>query len=138
MNVVLAIGRILFALLFIRSGISHLTKLGAMAGYAKYKKVPAARFFVALTGVAIILGGLWVALGIYADLGALILALFSLSAAFQMHNYWSETTPEGKMNESVAFYKDLALAGAALILFVVIGRHTDIGWHITSPFFNFK
>lgn len=138
MNVVLAIGRILFALLFIRSGISHLTKLGAMTGYAKYKKVPAAKFFVALTGVAIILGGLWVALGIYADLGALILAIFALAAAFKMHNYWGETTPEGKMNESVAFYKDLALAGAALILFVVIGRHSDIGWHITSPFFNFK
>jgi len=138
MNAVLAIGRILFALVFVRSGIMHLTKLEAMTGYAKYKKVPAAKFFVALTGVAIILGGLWVALGIYADLGALILALFALAAAFQMHNYWGETAPEGKMTESVAFYKDLALAGAALILFVVIGRHTDIGWHITSPFFNFK
>lgn len=138
MNAVLAIGRILFAIVFIRSGIMHFTKLEAMTGYAKYKKVPVAKFFVAFTGLAILLGGLWVALGIYADLGALILAAFSLVAAIQMHNYWSETTPEGKMNEAVAFYKDLALAGAALVLFVVIGRHTDIGWHITSPFFNFK
>lgn len=138
MNAVLAIGRILFAIVFVRSGIMHLTKLEAMTGYAKYKKVPAAKFFVALTGIAIILGGLWVALGIYADLGALIIAAFCLAAAFQMHNYWAETTPEAKMTESVAFYKDLGLAGAALILFVVIGRHTDIGWHITSPFFNFK
>lgn len=109
-----------------------------MAGYAKYKKVPTPKFFVALTGLAILLGGLFVALGVYADLGALLIAAFSLTAAIQMHNYWAETTPEGKMNESVAFYKDLALAGAALILFVVIGRHTDIGWHITSPLFNFK
>jgi len=138
MNAVLLVGRILFAILFVRSGISHLTKLEAMTGYAKYKKVPAAKFSVALTGVAIILGGLWVALGIYADLGALILAIFALAAAFQMHNYWTETSPEGKMNESVAFFKDLSLAGAALVLFVLIGRHADIGWHITSPFFNFK
>ncbi len=138
MNTVLMFGRILFAIIFVRSGILHLTKLEAMTGYAKYKKVPAAKFFVALTGVAIILGGLWVALGIYADLGALILAIFALTAAFQMHNYWGETAPEGKMTESVAFYKDLSLAGAALMLFVLIGRHADIGWHITSPFFNFK
>ncbi len=138
MNAVLLVGRILFAILFIRSGIMHLTKLETMTGYAKYKKVPAAKFFVALTGVAIILGGIWVALGIYADLGALILAIFALAAALQMHNYWAETSPEGKMNESVAFFKDLSLAGAALVLFVLIGRHADIGWHITSPFFNFK
>ena len=138
MNAVLAIGRVLFAILFVRSGSMHLTKLEAMTGYAKYKKVPAAKFFVALTGIAIILGGLGVALGVYADLGALILAAFCLSAAFQMHNYWAETTPEGKTNESVAFFKDLGLAGAALILFVLIGRHTDIGWHITSPLFNLK
>jgi putative oxidoreductase len=138
MNAVLLIGRILFAILFVRSGIAHLTKLEAMTGYAKYKKVPAAQFSVALTGVAIFLGGLGVALGVYADLGALILAIVCLAAAFQMHNFWAETTPEGKMNESVAFFKDLALAGAALILFALIGRHSDIGWHITSPLFNFK
>lgn len=66
-----------------------------MVGYAKYKNVPAAKFFVTATGVGIILGGLYVALGIYADLGA-------------------------------------------LIFFVLIGRHTDIGWQITGPFFNFK
>lgn len=138
MNAVLLIGRILFALVFVRAGIMHLTKLEAMTGYAKYKKVPAAKFFVAVTGVAIILGGLWVALGIYADLGALILAIFALAAAFQMHNFWAETAPEGKMTESVSFYKDLSLAGVALVLFVMIGRHSDIGWHITSPFFNFK
>jgi len=116
----------------------HLTKLETMTGYAKYKKVPAPKFLVAISGVAIILGGLWIALGIYADLGALIIAIFCLAVAFKIHNYWAETSPEGQRNESVAFYKDLSLAGAALILFVLIGRHTDIGWHITSPFFNFK
>ena len=138
MNAVLLLGRVLFAIVFVRSGIFHITKLTAMTGYAQYKKVPSAKFFVILTGVAIVVGGISVTLGIYADLGALILAIFAVVAAFQMHNYWKETTPEGKMTESVAFFKDLGLAGAALILFVLIGRHTNIGWDITSPFFNFK
>lgn len=138
MNAILAIGRILFAYLFVMSGIGHLMKLEAMAGYAKYKKVPVPQFFVPATGIAIILGGLGIALGIYADLGALLIAIFLLPTAFIMHNYWKETTPEGKMTEMVAFNKDIALAGAALILFVLIGRHTGIGWHITAPLFNLK
>jgi uncharacterized membrane protein YphA (DoxX/SURF4 family) len=35
MDIVLIIGRVLFALLFISSGVSHLTKLEAMTGYAQ-------------------------------------------------------------------------------------------------------
>jgi len=35
------IGRILFAFMFLSSGINHLVKAEAMAGYAAYKKVPA-------------------------------------------------------------------------------------------------
>jgi putative oxidoreductase len=138
MNAVLAIGRILFAYLFVMSGIGHLSKSEAMGGYAKYKKVPTAKLLVIVTGLMILVGGIFVALGIYADLGALLIAIFLIPTALMMHNYWKETTPEGKMTEMVGFNKDIALAGAALILFVLIGRHTDIGWHITAPLFNFR
>ena len=138
MNALLLIGRILFSLIFISSGISHLMKREAMVGYAKFKKVPAPTLMVPLTGIAILLGGLSVALGIYGDLGALALAIFLLPTAFMMHNFWKENSPEGKMNETIAFFKDLGLLGAALILFVLIGRHGNIGWHITAPFFHLK
>ena len=46
MDAVLVIGRILFAFIFITSGISHFAKLEAMTGYAKYKKLPAAKLSV--------------------------------------------------------------------------------------------
>jgi len=39
-EIALIVGRILFALLFINSGIAHFTKNSAMTGYAQYKKVP--------------------------------------------------------------------------------------------------
>jgi hypothetical protein len=54
-----------------------------------------------------------------------------------MHTFWKETDPTAKMNESIAFFKDLALAGAALILFAMIGSGANFGWHITSAFFSF-
>ena len=136
MDVVLVIGRVLFALIFINSGIAHLTKLEAMTGYAKYKKVPAAKLSVIISGLMILIGGLYIALGIYADLGGLLIALFLIPAAFLMHAFWKETDATAKQNESIGFFKDLALAGAALIIFALVATGTDFGPSITSAFFN--
>jgi uncharacterized membrane protein YphA (DoxX/SURF4 family) len=117
MDIVLIIGRVLFALLFISSGVSHLTKLEAMTGYAQYKKVPAAKFSVVLSGLMILIGGLYIAFGVYADLGALLIALFLIPTSFLMHAFWKETDATAKQNETVGFFKNLSLAGAALIIF---------------------
>ena len=139
MDIVLIIGRVLFALLFISSGVSHLTKLEAMTGYAKYKKVPAAKLSVIVSGLMILVGGLYIALGIYADLGALLIALFLIPAALLMHAFWKETDATAKQNEQIAFNKDLSLAGAALILFALVatGALTDFGPSVgTLAFFN--
>jgi uncharacterized membrane protein YphA (DoxX/SURF4 family) len=137
MNVVLVIGRVLFALIFINSGISHLTKLEAMTGYAKYKKVPAAKLSVIVSGLMILVGGLYIALGIYADLGALLIALFLIPTAVLMQNFWTETDATAKQNASIGFFKDIAMAGAALIIFALVATCTDFGPSITSAFFSF-
>jgi uncharacterized membrane protein YphA (DoxX/SURF4 family) len=136
MDIVLVIARVLFALIFISSGISHLTKLEAMTGYAQYKKVPAAKFSVLLSGLMILVGGLYIAFGVYADLGALLLALFLIPAAFLMHAFWKETDPTAKQNETIGFFKDLSLAGAALIIFALVSTGTNFGPSITGAFFN--
>ena len=138
MDVVLVIGRVLFALIFINSGIAHLTKLEAMTGYAKYKKVPAAKLSVIVSGLMILIGGLYIALGIYADLGGLLVALFLIPAAFLMHAFWKETDATTKQNESIGFFKDISMAGAALIIFALIATGTDFGPSITSAFFSFS
>ena len=136
MDSVLIIGRVLFALLFISSGVSHLTKLEAMTGYAQYKKVPAAKFGVVLSGLMILLGGIYIAFGVYADLGALLIALFLIPTSFLMHAFWKETDATAKQNESISFFKNLALAGAALIIFALIATGTDFGPSITGAFFS--
>ena len=139
MNAVLLVGRILFAFIFITSGIAHFAKLDAMTGYAKYKKLPAAKFGVLISGLFFLLGGIYVAVGLWVDLGALLLAITLILAAVIFHNYWKETDATAKQNEMIAFNKDLALAGAALILFALIasGNLTDFGAHVGSiSFFN--
>lgn len=136
MDILLIIGRVLFSLIFISSGLSHLTKVEAMTGYAQFKKVPAPKFGVIVSGLMIILGGLYVALGVYADLGGLLIALFCLLTAFMMHNFWTLQDPQAKQGEMINFMKNLALAGAALIIFVLVGSGGDFGPSITAPLFN--
>lgn len=141
MDAVLVIGRILFAALFISSGIAHFAKFEAMTGYAKYKNLLAAKFGVMASGLFFILGGIYIALGIWVDLGALLIAITLFFTAGIFHKFWNESDATAKMNENSHFMKDLSLAGAALILFVLIYQGYvaggDFGPHVGNlSFFN--
>ena len=136
MDILLIIGRVLFALIFINSGLAHLTKLEAMTGYAQFKKVPAPKLAVIVTGLMIMIGGLYIALGVYADLGALLLAIFCLVSAFMMHNFWTIEDAQAKQGEMINFMKNLSLAGAALIIFALLANGADFGPSVTEPFFE--
>jgi len=125
MEILLLVGRLFFALLFIGSGIGHLRQTAAMAGYAASKGVPAAKASTILSGLLILVGAVLIALGFYADLGALLIFIFLVPTAFLMHAYWKETDAMTKMNEMIAFNKDIALAGAALAFFYIFAKHGD-------------
>jgi len=127
MDIIFIVGRILFALIFINSGFAHFAQREAMTGYAQFKKVPAAKLAVPLTGLMILVGGLSVVLGFWADLGALLLAAFLVVSAFMMHNFWTMDDATQKMNETVSFFKNLSMAGAALIIFAIVANGGDLG-----------
>ncbi len=135
MNAIVLIGRILFGGFFLMSGINHFTKLEAMTGYAKYKKLPAAKLGVLISGLMLVIGGIYIVLGYYADLGALLLAIFLVLAAVIFHNFWAETDATAKQTEMMAFMKDIALAGGALVIFAMVakqGGEIDFGWVISK------
>jgi uncharacterized membrane protein YphA (DoxX/SURF4 family) len=127
MDVVMLVGRILFAFMFVMSGFNHLAKAEAMAGYAAYKKVPAPKLANLLSGVLMLLGGLSIILGIYADLGALILAILLVAMAVKMHDFWN-AQGEAKQPEMIGFLKNISMAGGALFLFAVAAmQDSNIG-----------
>ncbi len=135
MNAIVLIGRILFGGFFLMSGINHFAKLEAMTGYAKYKKLPAAKLGVLISGLMLVIGGIYIVLGYYADLGALLLAIFLVLAAVIFHNFWAETDATAKQTEMMAFMKDIALAGGALVIFAMVakqGGEIDFGWVISK------
>jgi putative oxidoreductase len=136
MDVVFLIGRILFALLFIVSGATnHLSRQGIE--YARAYNAPAPEILVPGSGVAIIVAGVLIVLGIWGDLAALILAGFLVGITPIMHAYWKETDPESRLNQQVNFTKNVSLLGGALVLFYAYNQlQGEAGLSITDPLFG--
>ncbi len=138
MSVLVLIGRILFSALFLSAVLPHLTRTGMMAGYAKSKGVPLAWAATFVGGLLLLAGGLSVLLGIWADLGALLLVVFLVPTALFMHAFWRESG-EARMAEQTHFSKDLALAGAALMLVGLISyAGHGLGLTLTGPLFHLR
>ncbi|MFM7270065.1 MAG: DoxX family protein [Acidimicrobiia bacterium] len=131
MDTIMLIGRILLSLIFLASGIGHLTKADAMTGYAQFKKVPSPKASVLLSGALMLLGAAGVILGVWADLAALVLAILSIVIALMMHKFWAETDPQAKAAEQAGFFKNLGLAGGMLAVYAVAATD-QFGWALGS------
>lgn len=139
MDVLVLIGRIIFTALFLNSAIGHLTSTKAMAGYASSKGVPAAAVAVIASGLLLLAGSLSMVLGVWADLGALLLAVFLFPTAFLMHAFWKETDPQSRQNDMIHFLKDVSLGGACLMLLALISyAGPELGLTITGPLFDIR
>jgi uncharacterized membrane protein YphA (DoxX/SURF4 family) len=131
--------RLLFALLFIGSGVAHITQADAMTQYAHAKGVPQARLATVVSGVWITIGGFSVALGVWGDAGALMLTAFLVPATFMMTNFWAAQDPIAKQTEQVMFMKNIALCGGGLAIFVMFATLGDtLGLTITGSAFELR
>lgn len=137
MDVLVLIGRIAFSALFLVSAVGHFTHAKAMTGYAQARGVPMAGPGVYGGGVLLGLGGLSVLLGIWPDLGALLLLLFLVPTAFFMHGFWRETDAQSRQQEQIQFLKDMSLAGACLALLALFAHLGDeLGLVLVGPLFG--
>ena len=138
MNSIMLIGRVLFAFVLVSSGLSHLAKVEAMAGYAKFKKVPAAKLSVLVSGSLLVVGGLSIMLGVYADLGALVIAVLLIVMALKMHDFWAQADAQAKQTEMISFLKNLSMTGGALFIFAITATEgSDYGWTLTESLWQF-
>lgn len=134
MDTVNLIGRIVLAAFFVHSGIAHFRALSPMAAYTAGKGVPLPRLSVVGSGLVLVLGGISLALGVWADLSALLLTAFLVAAGVLMHDFWTEQNPAARLNEQNHFTKNIALAAATLSLFAFfVGAGPDLGLTLTDP-----
>lgn len=117
MELVLLIGRLLFASLFVKSGIGHLRSRESMAAYSRAMGAPAPDVLVPATGVMILAGGILTILGFWGDLGALLIAAFLLPTSYFMHGFWRFHDPQDRRSQETHFWKNISLVGGAFVLF---------------------
>lgn len=139
MDILVLLGRIVFSYLFISGGVNHILHRKMMAGYAGHKGVPMPMISVLASGGLILLGGISVLFGIWADLGSLFLVAFCFPTAVLMHAFWKESDAQAKNMEMVQFTKDVALGGASLMLFAFFAfTGHDLGLTLTGPLFSLR
>ena len=70
-----------------------------------------------LTIAVEVLGGIAVVIGFKARIAGLLLAVFTLLAAFIFHNYWAAPADQAYI-QNIMFMKNLSMAGGLLLLTV--------------------
>ena len=114
MNALPLIGRLLFSLIFVMSGLNHFSS--GTIGYAASQGVPMANILVPISGVLALVGGLSIMLGFKAKLGAVLIILFLVPVSFALHAFWKETDPMAKQMQMVMFMKNVSILGGALLI----------------------
>jgi uncharacterized membrane protein YphA (DoxX/SURF4 family) len=77
---------------------------------------------VLASGFVIVVASLMVLLGWHRFIGAGLLFLFLLATSFLLHPFWKEEYPQVRIVEMSQFFKDMALAGAALLVAYYAGE----------------
>jgi hypothetical protein len=55
--------------------------------------------------------------------------------ALKMHDFWAQTDAQAKQTETIAFWKNVSMAGGALFIFAVAANGQEIGWTLTNSLF---
>jgi putative oxidoreductase len=113
-TVLIRVGRVLFALIFILAAPRHFSSEGIR--HAADLGTPFAHVLVPISGVMALAGGLSVATGYKARLGAWILIAFLVPVTLFMHQFWKRQNPEESRVQLAMFSKNVSMLGAALVL----------------------
>jgi putative oxidoreductase len=137
-GVVVLIGRLVFAYYFgVVAGIGHFKKDQMMRGYAQQAGFPVPAVAGWVAGLWLMLGAVSLGLGIWPDLGSLMIGAFVIPAALFFHRFWSFEDEAQKTFQKTAFYRNLVILGASLVFFgtfVTLG--SELRYSITGSLFH--
>ena len=138
-GVVVLIGRLVFAYYFgVVAGIGHFKKDQMMRGYAQQAGFPVPAVAGWVAGLWLMSGAVSLGLGIWPDLGSLMIGAFVIPAALFFHRFWSFEDEAQKTFQQTAFYRNLVIFGASLVFFgtfVTLG--SELRYSITGSLFHF-
>ena len=79
-----------------------------------------------------------IAVGIWPDIGAIMLGLYVTIAAFYFHNFWTVDDATQRQTEQLNFFRNVTLLGAAIMLFVFFASVGDgVRYTVIAPLIRF-
>jgi putative oxidoreductase len=109
-SVIVLIGRILLAAIFILAGFGKLTDISGTAAYFAMYGLPGGVATAVVAGLIELLGGLAILGGFQTRIAGWVMAVFCVATALIAHTAWSD------MMQAINFQKNLAMAGGFLVL----------------------
>lgn len=110
------LGRTIFGGYFAYNGINHFKERQMMSDYAASQRVPRPDIAVSATGAMLLAGGASVLTGVRPRWGLATIIGFLAGVTPAMHRFWDVSDPEQRLGEMINFTKNLALAGACLMM----------------------
>ena len=112
----LLVGRILLGWIFVRSGYGKIFDIAAYGMTFPARGLPSWLAYIAVP--AEFFGGIALLLGLATRYVAVVMVVFLLVATFSSHRYWNFTDVAQRRVQDSAFYKNIAILGGFLYLFV--------------------
>jgi putative oxidoreductase len=112
----LAVGRVLLAIIFVMSGLEKVMDLGATAAAIGGKGLPMPNVLAVATAILELGGGLLVIVGWQTRLASLALAIFCAVAAYFFHDFWHYPQGAEHTNNMIHFMKNMSMIGGLFVL----------------------
>jgi len=138
-GLIVLLGRLLFAVFFgVVAGVGHFRRSKMMEGYAKSAGFPLPPIAGWPVGVWLIVGAASIGLGIWPDIGALMVAAFLIPAALFFHAFWRIEDPAQKQTQTSFFWRNVIGVGACAVMFgTFVALGPALRYTIAAPLFTF-
>jgi putative oxidoreductase len=126
-DVLLLVGRIFLAWIFVRSGYGKLFNIEAVDNSFPLRGLPPFLAYIAVPFE--FFGGIALIFGFATRYLILGFVIFMLVATFSSHRYWEFTDAAARRAQDSSFHKNMAMLGGFFFLFVCgAGRLSVDGW----------
>ena len=134
-DAMLALGRILLAIIFIASGAEKFLDLAGTTSAIASKNLPMPYVLAVATAGLELGGGLFIIAGWQTRFVALLLAVFTAIAGYFFHDFWNYPPGAEYTNNMIHFMKNLSIIGGFLMLCAVgAGRYSIDGPRIREQY----
>jgi uncharacterized membrane protein YphA (DoxX/SURF4 family) len=136
-GLIFLVGRVLFGAMFASSARGHMTNGERYSAVARRVGLPIPQVAGWPVGLWLIVADLSIILGIWPEIGALMLAVFLVPTTLLFHPFWNFSDPAERRTQMSSFARNVSLLGGCLIVFaacVALGH--GLRFTIVGPVLN--